>query len=412
MKMEISMWVKMIILLSGFVLTACSGITPTESENQPDATEVPVIVADNRIVSDGMLVPKEFVDLAFAAGGEVAEVLVEEGSIVVPGDVIARLSGREQLESSVAVAELEVQAAQNELLNAKIARTSLDDDLLMAQTETLNAITQYKQDVRTFERRVRSLSTSADQFDIDEAKSTVILAEDALDKAEEKYEPYADKNESNLMRATLLGKLAVAQRNYDDAVRRLNNLQGVTGDEFDLNQAKTELQVAQSRLAQSESDYEMYLEGPDPDAVKLADSRIATAEVRLATAESALIAAESALSDLDLVATIDGRVVDLNLTPGEQVTPGRPVVTLADFSQWYVETDNLTEIEVVDVSLDQGVSIVPDALPEITLNGEVELIKDLYEEKRGDITYTMRILVPEIDPRLRWGMTVVVTFEE
>ena len=144
----------------------------------------------------------------------------------------------------------------------------------------------------------------------------------------------------------------------------------------------------------------------------MADSRIATAEVRLATAESALIAAESALSDLDLVATIDSRVVDLNLTPGEQVTPGRPVVTLADFSQWYVETDNLTEIEVVDVSLDQGVSIVPDALPEITLNGEVELIKDLYEEKRGDITYTMRILVPEIDPRLRWGMTVVVTFEE
>jgi multidrug resistance efflux pump len=156
----------------------------------------------------------------------------------------------------------------------------------------------------------------------------------------------------------------------------------------------------------------MYLEGPDPDAVKLADSRIATAEVRLATAESALIATESALSDLDLVATIDSRVVDLNLTPGEQVTPGRPVVTLADFSQWYVETDNLTEIEVVDVSLDQEVSIVPDALPEITLNGEVELIKDLYEEKRGDITYTMRILVPEIDPRLRWGMTVVVTFEE
>ena len=94
------------------------------------------------------------------------------------------------------------------------------------------------------------------------------------------------------------------------------------------------------------------------------------------------------------------------------MTPGRPVVTLADFSQWYVETDNLTEIEVVDVSLDQEVSIVSDALPEITLNGEVESIKDLFEEKRGDITYTTRILVPEIDPRLCWGMTVVVTFEE
>ncbi len=88
------------------------------------------------------------------------------------------------------------------------------------------------------------------------------------------------------------------------------------------------------------------------------------------------------------------------------------MVTLADFSQWYVETDNLTEIEVVDISLDQTVEIIPDALPEITLMGTVELISDKFEEKRGDITYTTRILVDEIDPRLRWGMTVVVSFEE
>ncbi|MCJ7537776.1 MAG: efflux RND transporter periplasmic adaptor subunit, partial [Anaerolineales bacterium] len=124
------------------------------------------------------------------------------------------------------------------------------------------------------------------------------------------------------------------------------------------------------------------------------------------------LAAESALSDLDLAATIDGVVVELNLTPGEQVSPGRPVVTLADFSQWYVETDNLTEIEVVDINLDQIVEIVPDALPEINLSGSVESISDTFEEKRGDITYTTRILVKEIDPRLRWGMTVVVSFEE
>jgi hypothetical protein len=54
---------------------------------------------------------------------------------------------------------------------------------------------------------------------------------------------------------------------------------------------------------------------------------------------------------------------------------------------------------------------VPDALPGITLGGNVESISDTLEEKRGDITYTTRILVDEIDPRLRWGMTVVVSFE-
>ena len=400
----------LILIISGLFLVGCS--TNAAVASQPDPEEIPLAIADTHVVSDGMLVPQDFVDLAFAAGGKVDEVLVEEGDNVVTGDVIARLSGRERLESGVAAANLELQAAQSELLAAQIARRSLDDDLSIAQTQALDAITQSKAAVRTAERRVRSWSNSADQADIDEAKSTLILAEDALEKAQDDYEPYADKAETNLTRATLLGKLAVTQQRYDDAVRRLNNLQGITGDDFDLNQAENELQIAQSRLEQAESDHAMFLQGPDPDAVALADSRTATAQVRLAAAEDALLAAQSTLSDLDLVATIDSNVVDLNLTPGEQVTPGRPVVTLADFSQWYVETDNLTEIEVVDISNGQIVSIVPDALPEVTLSGIVESIGDKFEEKRGDITYTTRILVNEIDPRLRWGMTVVITFEK
>ncbi len=400
----------LVLIIGGLFLVGCS--TNAAIASQPDPEEIPLAIADTRILSDGMLVPQDFVDLAFAAGGEVAEVLVEEGDDVFTGEVIARLKGRERLESGVAAASLELKAAQSELLAEQIARRSLDDDLSIAQTQALDAITQSKAAVRTAERRVRSWSNSADQADIDEATSTLILAEDALEKAQDDYEPYADKAESNLTRATLLGKLAVTQQRYDDAVRRLNNLQGITGDDFDLNQAENELQIAQSRLEQAESDYTMFLQGHDPDAVALADSRVATAKVRLAAAEDALLAAQSTLSDLDLVATIDSNVVDLNLTPGEQVTPGRSVVTLADFSQWYVETDNLTEIEVVDISNGQIVSIVPDALPEVTLSGIVESIGDKFEEKRGDITYTTRILVNEIDPHLRWGMTVVVTFEK
>ena len=398
------------LLMLGMIITACSTIIPTEEE--PETTDIPVIIADTRIVADGMLVPRDFVNLAFVGGGEVDEVLVAEGDSISIGDVLARLSGREQLESAVSAAELELQVAQSELLAAQVDRRALDDDLSIVQTQALDAVTQAKDAVRTAERRVRSWSTPADQADIDEAKAAVILAEDALEKAQDRYEPYADKSESNLTRANRLAQLAAAQQRYDDASRRLNNLQGTSGDEFDLDQAQAELQVAQSRLERAEADLAMFQEGPDPDAVLLADSRIATAETRITTAENALLAAQSALSDLDLVATMDGTVVELDINPGEQVSPGRPVITLADFSQWYVETDNLTEIEVVDVSLDQRVEIIPDALPEMTLLGIVETISDTFEEKRGDITYTTRILVDEIDPRLRWGMTVVVSFEE
>lgn len=112
------------------------------------------------------------------------------------------------------------------------------------------------------------------------------------------------------------------------------------------------------------------------------------------------------------MATINGTIVTLDLIEGEQIAPGIPVVQIADFSAWYVETDNLTEIEVVKVATGQGTSIVPDALPDVTLTGAVDTIADVFEEKQGDVTYTARILLDEVDPRLRWGMTVVVTFEE
>jgi multidrug resistance efflux pump len=78
----------------------------------------------------------------------------------------------------------------------------------------------------------------------------------------------------------------------------------------------------------------------------------------------------------------------------------------------YVETDDLTEIEVVDVKVGQKVTVVADALPEVEMTGTVEEINQMFEEKRGDITYTVRISLDNPDSRLRWGMTVVVTFQK
>ncbi len=100
----------------------------------------------------------------------------------------------------------------------------------------------------------------------------------------------------------------------------------------------------------------------------------------------------------------------MDLIAGQRVSPGVEVLRLVDFSQWYVETDNLTEIEVVDIADGDQATITPDALPDLDLSGEVEKISDLYEEKRGDVTYTARIRLTDDDPRLRWGMTVAVVF--
>ena len=97
---------------------------------------------------------------------------------------------------------------------------------------------------------------------------------------------------------------------------------------------------------------------------------------------------------------------------GDPVLPNQPVIVIADLSQLYVETSDLTEKDVVSVRTGQKITAVPDALPDLSLTGSVESIADGFVEKSGDITYVVRIPLDSSDPRLRWGMTVKVTFSQ
>jgi HlyD family secretion protein len=169
--------------------------------------------------------------------------------------------------------------------------------------------------------------------------------------------------------------------------------------------AQANLAVAEATLADAESRLADLQNGPDPD-------QLAAAQARLAAAQASLAAAQDALKNSELRAPFGGVVADLKIKVGEQIAAGQAAAVLADFSGWVVETDNLTEIEVVKVAEGQPASIVLDALPEVTLHGTVTAISPVFEEKRGDITYTVTIALTDGDPSMRWGMTAVSTFEK
>lgn len=387
------------VFLSVLVIAGCSSLPMVGSQDQPTAapTQETIDTFSNTITAEGRVVPKDSVGLAFTTAGQIDEVFFREGDQVKKGDVLARLSGKKQLEAVIAAAEFELFSAQQAL-------KSLNDDLSLSQNQALVELNRSRQAVHDTERKVKSLGGVADENDIDIANTQVVFAKNALDKAKDAYAPYAGLPEDNLARARLKVDLANKQKEYDAAVRKYNSLTG-TASNFDLEQAQTDLAIAQAQLTLAQDRFDLLQKGADPDAVDSANARIETAEAQLA-------AAKADLEKLNLIATIDGAVVSSSLTPGQTVTPGQPVIELADFSEWDVETDNLTEIEVVDVTGGQKVTVVPDALPDLKLSGEVIKISDTFEEKRGDITYTVRIKLNETDPRLRWGMTVVVDFEK
>jgi len=164
------------------------------------------------------------------------------------------------------------------------------------------------------------------------------------------------------------------------------------------NVAQAALELAEDEVKKLESS-----RGVDPD-------QQAAAQARLTAAVTALASAQSLMDARVLTATMGGTVVDLSLQSGQQVSAGNPVMTIADFSNWIIKTENLTEMEVVEIQAGQKVEVVLDALPEIVLTGEVVHIKSRFEEKRGDITYTVTIQLEQVDPQMRWGMTAAVRF--
>lgn len=133
-------------------------------------------------------------------------------------------------------------------------------------------------------------------------------------------------------------------------------------------------------------------------------------QAKLQAAQAAQTSAQSAVEALKLKASLPGTVVDIQVIPGQKVSSGELIMSLADFSQWMIRTDSLTETEVVNISLDQKVEVILDALPDVVLAGHVANINERYEEKRGDVTYSVTILLDQSDPLMRWGMTAAVYF--
>jgi len=348
-----------------------------------ESTQIPPVISDTNVVVEGRLVPKESVQLAFFTNGQIEEILVKEGDQVKKGDIVIRLGNREAATAAIANAEAELIAAEQ-------AHKQLFDNVEVSRARALQVVAEANKAVKEAQYQLDNFNVQTNQQNLT-ALEGVQMMKEALDKARTAFEPFKYKASGDNTREDLKEVLDNAQSDYNAAVRRL--------------EYETQLRDAQAKLDKAMLDYEELKDGPDPDEVASADARVEATK-------AALESAKAVLDNLELEATIDGTVADLDLIVGQQINAGQPIMKIADFSQMYAETDDLTEIEVVDVAVGQKATVVPDAIPDLELNGSVEKISSIFEEKRGDITYTARILLDKIDPRLRWGMTVVITFEK
>jgi multidrug efflux pump subunit AcrA (membrane-fusion protein) len=413
--------------------TPTANATPNQTgADAASATPEANRAADGSVVADARVVPVQEAQLSVSASGIVEEILVKEGQQVKTGDLLLRLSAAQQ-KVGVARAQADLQRAQARLDQVKAG--ARDAEIAQAQAALSAAQTRYDRlskaslpgNIASAEAALSAAQAGLakvmdgpSEQQIIEARAGVASAEAQVRQAQAAYNLV--KFSPDIGALPQSAQLQQATISYEAAKARLADLQAsprqsdIAGASAQVRQAKAQLDKlkaeqpddiaeAAAGVQQSQAQLDLLLAGARKEEV-------AAAEADVAAATTAVQQALVSLADTELRAPFAGTVAELNVNLGEQISPAASVVRLADLATWQIETEDLTELDVVGVNESTPVSLTFDAIPDLEMAGKVKYVKPLGKDNRGDIVYTVVIEPGQQDPRLLWNMTAVVTLKK
>ncbi|MCC6568796.1 MAG: efflux RND transporter periplasmic adaptor subunit, partial [Anaerolineales bacterium] len=127
-------------------------------------------------------------------------------------------------------------------------------------------------------------------------------------------------------------------------------------------------------------------------------------------AQTRIAAIEAVLNQSKLFAPFDGVVVETYVNTGEMVSPGVPVVLIADLTTLQVQTTDLNEVDAARVQIGDPVSVTFDALPNTEVSGNVSNVS-LKNAPGSGVYFNVTISLDEIPEQLRWGMSAFVEIQ-
>ena len=327
------------------------------------------------VAASGNVRAASLVNLTFQLGGQVAEILVEEGQFVEAGQPLVRLDSS-NLELQVAQAEASLAVAKAQL--EKLLKGPSEAELEAARVALRSAQAAYEAAKTQVAAQNKDLRLA--EISLEKAKAALEQAQAAYDKVAHLPNVAMLPQSLQLQQATL--DYEAAKLNYEKVIAGLND---------------TALQSAAAQLAQARANLEALENTPSEE-----DVRISRAQVR--QAEIALEQAKLNLEHATLKAPFDGIVESINVEVGQAVGAGIPAVTLVDLSSLEVRTD-LVEVDVVKVEEGQRVRITFDALPDRVYRGLVRRIGYVGNTAQGVVLFPVVVSLENPDRDVRVGMT-------
>lgn len=173
----------------------------------------------------------------------------------------------------------------------------------------------------------------------------------------------------------------------------LTQKQALNNAQNSVTNAQTSFQIAQDNLT---------LKQQPPD-----DSSVASAKAQLINAQSNLRTAQNNHTNTRIVAPFAGQIAAVNSQKGDQVSGSTVVATL--ITEQKIATVSLNEIDAAKVAVGNAVTLTFDALPDLSIAGNVSQIDLLGSTSQGVVNYNVQISFDTQDVRVRSGMSAAAS---
>jgi multidrug resistance efflux pump len=294
--------------------------------------------------------------------GRIEKLMVDEGTRVKQGDLIAVLDSAE-LQAQKRAAESALASLRSQVSGSRATE-------LMTQGSTSS-------DVLT--ARARAQSTRAQ----------LVAAQADL-----------ERQQADTQRMVALAEQGIAApQDRDRAVAALKSAQAQVQSLHDqVRAAESDLAAAQARTHNASA----------------AQSTVASTRAQMLSAQAQLAETEARLDYTRVYAPISGVVSLRAALQGEVVNPGTPIVTLMDLNDTWVRAavpetyaDQVSLGDTLQVRMPGG-SVVPGKLIFKNTEGDFATQRDVSRRKRDIKTVALKLRIPNQDMRYATGMTAEV----
>jgi multidrug resistance efflux pump len=341
------------------------------------------------------------VDIGSRISGRLLTVVPREGEAVRRGQEVATLE----------TAELEAQVAQarGNLAAAEAGAAELGAGTRIEEIRVLKAQVQSARDVQAQAQARLDLVRAGTRPEIlEQLRAAVRQAVAAADDAQRDLERVGRLAEQGMVARRDLD-VATARRDgvvaaLDAARQRLAEAEGGARPE-EVRAAEASLAQAAALVTSAQASLDLAVAGPRRETLK-------AAEARVEAARGAVAATEALLAQTRIAAPTEGRVTLRNAEPGEVVTPGFPIIRIADLARVWLRV-YVPEPQIGRVKVGQRATVSVDAFPGRPFPGVVTEIAERPEytpknvqtrEERAKLVFGVKIEVENPGGELKPGM--------